>query len=287
VEENPMKDEILIKILRCPQCLSDLYLLEKNLVCNNCGQKYPIIDGIPILDASKSNQRDKYDKIYEDIYTKNNLEKSTVLANTEYLKDIQKLDIKDKIIIDMGSGLGLIAEKLLSAKKVIVVDLSFSSLVNLNRRKTENMVLICGDIAKTKVKIKSDIIICIAVLEHVQDPEIVLDNFRSVLKDGGILYLQVPVCNLPFQKFFIYLFRKLKRIDTTTAEEIHLRTYSTKSIINELTNNGFSIEDIKHTSVLKEFTYSSNLFNNKLFAAGIQIICKKTARHKIGADKSV
>lgn len=281
-----MNNEILIEILRCPQCFSELSLFKKNvLVCNSCGQKYSIINGIPILDATKSNQREAYDKIYEDIFTKNNLKKSTVLANAEYLKDIQKLGIKDKIIIDMGGGLGLIGEKLLSAKKVIAVDLSLSALLNLNRRKKENMVLICGDIAKTKLKAKADIIICTAVLEHVTDPKVVLDNFRSLLKDDGILYLQVPVCNLPFPKFFICLFRKLKRIDPKVAKEIHLRTYSTKSIINELTGNGFSIEDINYTSVLREFIYSLDLFNNKLFAAGIRIICKKIANHKIEEEE--
>lgn len=269
-----MNDEMLIEILRCPQCLSDLRLLKENLVCSSCGQKYPIVNGIPVLGIN--NLGEMYDEIYADV-TKNNLEESTVLANIEYLEDVQKMDPKDKIIVDMGSGLGLIAEKLLSAKKVIVVDLSLSALLNLNRRKNENMILICGDIGKKFLKIKADIIICIAVLEHVTRPKVVLDNIRALLKNDGILYLQVPVCNLPFPKFFLYLFRKLKRIDPKMAKAVHLRTYSTKSIINELTSNGFSIEGTKHTSVLREFIYSLNVFNNKFFASGIRITCKKTA----------
>lgn len=44
----------IYKILACPPCKSKLKLSEKYLICNNCGVKYPIIDGIPVLLKKKS-----------------------------------------------------------------------------------------------------------------------------------------------------------------------------------------------------------------------------------------
>ncbi len=49
-EKDPIPKD-LFDILACPLCRSDLeYDREKkNLICANCGQKYPIQDGIPML----------------------------------------------------------------------------------------------------------------------------------------------------------------------------------------------------------------------------------------------
>ncbi len=46
-----MIDEELLKILACPKCKSDVELKENRIVCKNpdCGLKYHIRDGIPIM----------------------------------------------------------------------------------------------------------------------------------------------------------------------------------------------------------------------------------------------
>ncbi len=46
-----MIDEELLKILACPKCKSDVELKENKIICKNpnCGLKYPIKDGIPIM----------------------------------------------------------------------------------------------------------------------------------------------------------------------------------------------------------------------------------------------
>lgn len=46
-----MIDEELLKILACPKCKHDVELKEGKIVCKNpdCGLKYPIRDGIPIM----------------------------------------------------------------------------------------------------------------------------------------------------------------------------------------------------------------------------------------------
>lgn len=44
-----MIDAELLKILACPACKADVLLKEDKIVCQKCGRRYPIKDGIPIL----------------------------------------------------------------------------------------------------------------------------------------------------------------------------------------------------------------------------------------------
>ena len=44
-----MIDKDLLEILACPACKSDIELQGERIVCTECGRKYPIRDGIPIM----------------------------------------------------------------------------------------------------------------------------------------------------------------------------------------------------------------------------------------------
>ena len=39
----------LLDILACPACKTKVVLQEARLICTQCGRRYPIRDGIPIL----------------------------------------------------------------------------------------------------------------------------------------------------------------------------------------------------------------------------------------------
>lgn len=41
--------EDLLEILACPICKTPVRLEGDRLVCDNCGRRYPIRDGIPIM----------------------------------------------------------------------------------------------------------------------------------------------------------------------------------------------------------------------------------------------
>jgi uncharacterized protein len=38
-------------MLACPACQGDLRLESERVVCERCGRRYPIVDGIPVLIA--------------------------------------------------------------------------------------------------------------------------------------------------------------------------------------------------------------------------------------------
>ncbi len=44
-----MIDNDLLEILACPACTGDVQLQEDKVVCVQCGHKYPIKDGVPIM----------------------------------------------------------------------------------------------------------------------------------------------------------------------------------------------------------------------------------------------
>lgn len=44
-----MIDKELLEILACPACKGDVELREDKIICTQCGRRYPIRDGIPIM----------------------------------------------------------------------------------------------------------------------------------------------------------------------------------------------------------------------------------------------
>jgi len=44
-----MVDDKLLEVLACPLCKVHVDLKEDKLVCQKCGRRYPIHDGIPIM----------------------------------------------------------------------------------------------------------------------------------------------------------------------------------------------------------------------------------------------
>jgi uncharacterized protein YbaR (Trm112 family) len=49
-------DEELLDILVCPACKAAVRLEEEKAVCTECGRKYPIRDGIPIMMIDETEQ---------------------------------------------------------------------------------------------------------------------------------------------------------------------------------------------------------------------------------------
>ena len=51
-----MIDDDLLKILACPICQSDVIYKEEKIICVQCGRKYPIKNGIPIMLVEESKE---------------------------------------------------------------------------------------------------------------------------------------------------------------------------------------------------------------------------------------
>lgn len=277
----------LTEILICPLCQSDLESGEKNsLRCKQCSEEYKIINDVPImLPSSAKVTSDEaiqfYNQLYRDDAGSQDITSVGRQVTLRYLK--KNLDTTDKVILDMGGGEGTYAKELAkTAKKVIVADLTLPRLVRLSQTKTGNIVPVCGDIQTLFVKTKADIIICIAVLEHLPEPQQVLANFKELLKEDGKVCLYVPVLNLPFPALVTRLYRRLRRFDIQQIEKEHIRLWSTKELMADLNAAGFAVKNGEFVSVLTEFRripfsvisfFRRFAFMDKLLAQGIHLTC--------------
>ena len=44
-----MIDQELLKVLACPACRGEVECREESIVCTQCGLKFPVKDGIPVM----------------------------------------------------------------------------------------------------------------------------------------------------------------------------------------------------------------------------------------------
>jgi len=52
-----MIDRELLEILACPACKGDVQQQGDKIVCTQCGRKYPIKDGIPIMLVDEAKEK--------------------------------------------------------------------------------------------------------------------------------------------------------------------------------------------------------------------------------------
>jgi len=156
------------------------------------------------------------------------------------LRIIRKINLPEKPkILDAGFGGGFYSLWLagqfpfaeitaIDSDKKKVKDFKFlvskENLVNIN-------VVHC-DLSKIDFHSSFDLILCIDVLEHIEDDEKVLNNFLKALEPQGWLIIHVPQLN---QKF---LFTKR----TFGYGKAHIREgYSQMGIISMLIKRGFAL----------------------------------------------
>jgi len=210
----------------CPKCEEGLSVNSRlsegeeikagEMNCPKCDQTFPIKYGVPIfvskLDSVKEHTARsfgykwrKFDKINE-YYKKN------------FLDELDPLDyrnfFKGKSILDAGTGIGIpcycMAEN--GAKEIFAVDISESvNAAYENNRKFKNVSVAQGDIYALPFKKNAfDVVVCVAVLQHLPDPKKAFDILLNFVKPGGTLVTWVYAKEgNAFVRYFVEPFRKL------------------------------------------------------------------------------
>jgi glycosyltransferase involved in cell wall biosynthesis len=140
-------------------------------------------------------------------------------------------------ILEVGSGIGNITRKLVSRQFVIASDVSEDYLAALRTR------LVAGD----RLKIESldlnhfdpecfrgeriDTVICLNVLEHIEDDGAALRCLFEILQPGGRCVLLVPACKALYSKM--------------DAGLGHHRRYSRAEVCGKLKDAGFALESVR------------------------------------------
>lgn len=109
---------------------------------------------------------------------------------------IRKIIDEKDVIIDIGGGLRVTEDK--NNRGIANVELSKYIETSKKQYKVLDKVPdyhpdIVGDVHKLPLPDESvDAIICIALLEHVENPLLAMDEMYRVLKPGGYIYIYVP-----------------------------------------------------------------------------------------------
>lgn len=155
-----------------------------------------------------------------------------------------------KRIVEIGAGIGNFTGFFLDRELVIVVDTHQSCVEYITRRfpDNRNIVALKGDISDKELsslrQYHPDTMVCINVLEHVQDDAAALSNMFKVLGHGGQLALLVPS--------YQFLYGSIDRVVG------HCRRYSRNELRKKIQDAGFAVEDLFYMNSIGVFGWFLN-----------------------------
>jgi len=182
---------------------------------------------------------------------------------------------KDDIVLDAGCGNGSlslsISEK---CKKIYAVDLARTAFKENSRKPPKNLVFKKMNIEELKFRNESfSKIVCVETIEHVLNPDKVLQEFHRVLKPQGILVISYPFLNQTIVGRFELTFRIRKYFPISE----HLNEWKYKEAINHFTTNGFEL--LHSEGIVLDVGLLGRLRTlNKFFAINITKIMLSTRR---------
>ncbi|WP_342679609.1 class I SAM-dependent methyltransferase [Methanofollis sp. UBA420] len=177
-------------------------------------------------------------------------------------KNLRKLVYKDvigKSILDAGCGTGDMTLHLLNAGyDVTAIDYS-EELVTITQKTIESknykaevcQLDLCN--ARCLGHNRYDTIVCLDVIEHVEDDKRALQNIYYTLKKGGNLIISVPACN--------YLY------STRDKQVGHYRRYIRSDLLNTLTDCKFKVLETRYWNFIGVIPYfiSGKLLKKEIY----------------------
>jgi uncharacterized protein YbaR (Trm112 family)/ubiquinone/menaquinone biosynthesis C-methylase UbiE len=239
------KDPFLINLLCCPACRDDLrlhkitetspdgHIMTGELMCEECHAAYPILGGVPrfvpnalTADVSSTVEGFGYEWKYSNPLTKNKL---LTAAETflDFIYPVQSDYFKDKIVLDVGCGLGRfsVLSQESGAKAVVGLDLSGSVDVAFeNTRSFPNVLIVQADLFSPPLRPSFDYVFSIGVLDHTPDPRGAFDSIVALSKSGG--GVSAWVYARENNGWIIYLLNPIRRSLTSRLPRNVLRAIS-------------------------------------------------------------
>lgn len=165
-------------------------------------------------------------------------------------------------ILEVGSGIGNISKFLISPNtNVVLTDVKKSYLEYLRHRFVGNpkVKILSHDISSTDLsnisQMDIDTVVCINVLEHIENDDIALENIHKFLCNDGRLILIVPAG---------------KALYGSLDEGVdHFRRYEKDTLKKKLEKNDFIIDEIYYHNLLSTIGWFVNgrIFKRKLMSS--------------------
>lgn len=148
-------------------------------------------------------------------------------------------------VLDAGCGLGLYSFYLAKRNPHVNIDACDidSKLIETGKKILKDLNLNNVNIFQLDISLlseinKYDLIICMDVLDQIENDQNVIEKFYRALKEGGILYLTIPH-KRHIKRYFI----KFELV----SDKRHVRDgYTESELINLLENSGFRIKKLKN-----------------------------------------
>lgn len=181
-------------------------------------------------------------------------------VRNELKKLRRKFDSSTLEIYDAGSGFGqytYFMSKEMKPSNIFSVDVK-ADWVNdckdfFSSRRINNVDFAVEDLTNINHQNKFDLIVCVDVMEHIENDEIVFNNFYAALKEGGYLLINSP--------------------STFGGSDVHHD--NDESFISEHARDGYSKEDLKaklnpigFSTHLSKYTYG--FWGDKAWRLGIK-----------------
>ena len=144
----------------------------------------------------------------------------------------------DWLVLDVGCGAGGHAVRAIRrCRRVICVDRD-QTLIGLAPRGEPNLYFLCGDfVAKGLPDGPFDAVLCLDVIEHVDDRPALLAEIRRVLKPGGLLFISAPNRETTWR-------RRLRAAGLPAfSDPDHRVEYTRHEFVGELYAAGFALAD--------------------------------------------
>ena len=144
-------------------------------------------------------------------------------------------------VLDAGCGIGNFVEVLRHrAAKVLAVDLSPRNVAVLERRfeGVEGVEVLQTDLDAQREELRArnvGAVVCLDVLEHIQDDRALLRSFAGILPAGGTLFVKVPAHQWLFGA-----------VDEASD---HLRRYSRADLVRRVEEAGFRVEAARYMNL--------------------------------------
>lgn len=160
----------LYDILACPTCKIAVERLESELVCPQCTQHYPIVNGVPVLFPDGSIPEIQHER---ELHIRPGYDPWIPRVMLQSL-------LPSSIVLDVGAG-----NMALNLPNVIRTDVTLTPYVDVVAD-AHALPFLPGTI---------DFVFSLAVIEHLRNPFVAAQETYNVLRDGGYVYGE---CNFVF-----------------------------------------------------------------------------------------
>jgi SAM-dependent methyltransferase len=222
--------------------------------CKRCGLFFPNPFPFPVDAQRLYGDPDKY-------FVSHDLDKKIAAFRNLIRGFIGSIGTNDISILDVGSGRGelLAAAKMEGVRRTVGLELS-SSMIDYAREKFDLEVIdeVIEDFAAHTTE-KFDVIVLNAVLEHVYNPDSMVAACTGLLKQNGILYVDIPNEDHLLARLGGLINRIRNRPEiyvlSPTFSPYHVFGFSKKSLRALLDKYGFKIDRISvHAKIKYHFS---------------------------------